>query len=121
IDSSKVFSAFIRQGENGVESHADNNYIETLDGHYFNNITFGRNENISSLLSQVITAKKKQELLSYLNQFESHATDIDVIQNNRIVISDNRFPRGVDIGTYGGGFMRATHIFVNVLASEKGV
>lgn len=121
VSDSKLYSAFIQQGEKGVELIADKDYVELLEGNYFNNVTIGKNDDIALHLRDVITSKKKLDLIGYLQKFESSIKDINILPGNRIVVEDEKFERTPDIGTYGGGFLRAVHIFTTVLAKNKGI
>jgi AAA15 family ATPase/GTPase len=111
----------IKGNDEAFSSTTDKAYDEQLGGHYFNSSTYGKKGNIVPLLTDLISDNKKQDLVSLLTQFEKNIVDINIISNDRVILTDKRFKRAVEIGTYGGGLLRAAHIFTNALASKRGI
>jgi len=94
----------------------DSNYIETLSGNYFNNVTMDNIENIYSGYEDIIKKKNKKILLKLLKTVEPYIQDIERGKTS-FIINDERFTKAVDVKTYGEGFYKSLYFFVSVLSN----
>jgi len=115
---SKKYHAELNIDEAKVNSTIDNNYRESLLGHFYNNKTiYG---SLPDKISELLQKKKKDKLINLLKIVDNKVEDIALSRSGMIFI-DIGLNEMIPINIMGDGFKKVCAVIANLLVLDKGI
>jgi len=121
IGASKYKSS-IEQVQDRLNLNPSKNYQETLQGHYFNNITYSSEINLAEKFDTVNQEIGKEPIIEFLQNFKTGIKDIELDRFHKLLVKDTSFGnKRIHLNTYGDGMVRGLHILLDILIKKDGV